>query len=165
MSNGRKRAPKTWARVIEIKAKLARKGATPAEIIATVREKYPEIIRAERDDLIYLGLTTVVNSVCNLKWGSGSSVQRDLFEGYDVPRTVTLRGADNAGNARSIKKNVDAMTKAELGQYLADHEMPPKQSRHIKELTRLFEFIREHGSDTSTVTECWIKARAQVVAL
>ena len=52
MSNRRKRAVKSWARVIELKSKLGRKGVTRPQMIARVQEAYPEVIRAENADLV-----------------------------------------------------------------------------------------------------------------
>ncbi|HTT84693.1 MAG TPA: hypothetical protein VMF67_14535 [Rhizomicrobium sp.] len=165
MSNRKKRAPKTWLRMIEIKSKLGREGATPAEIIAALREKHSQVIHAEREDLMYLGLTTMLNSICNLKWGAGSSVQADLFEGFDVPLTLTLCKHDETGASRNIKKNLDTLTKGEFRQYIADREAPRKQSRRAKELGRLFDAIRDHGEEDWSVKECWQASRDQSAAL
>lgn len=166
MSNRRSRAPKSRARIIELKAKRARDGVTTAELIQAMRDKYPEILRIEKDDLIHLGLTTIVTSVCNLNWGGGSSVQADLFNGYDVPQTVSLRGYGANGEERNIKKNIDCLTKDEFQQYVADRTKPtPKKSKRDRELARLFDFIRPHGKGDWTVRDCWNIAQAQAATL
>jgi hypothetical protein len=157
MAERRKRAPKSRARVIEINAKFANKGATAPQIIAEVRAKYPEIIRVEKDDLIDLGLGSILNSVTNLKGGNGSTVQVPVFPGFDVPHTVTLRAG--------LKKHVDTMTKAELRQYVTDHPKPkPKQSKPRLELARLFEQVKPFGADNWTVAACWKAAKAHRAA-
>ncbi len=158
MTDRRKRAPKTRARVIEINAKLANKGATAQEIIAAVRAKYPEIIRVEKDDLIDLGLGTILNSVTNLRGGSGSTVQLPVFPGFDLPRTVTLRGG--------VKKNFAVMTKEELRQHVADHTMnkaPPKRSSQTAEAARFYREVKNYGEDGWTVADCW-KAKLRTLA-
>ncbi|MGA9796297.1 MAG: hypothetical protein WBQ17_12270 [Rhizomicrobium sp.] len=158
MANGSKRAPKTRARIIEINAKLSSKGATAPQILAAVRAKYPEVIRVEKDDLIDLGLGTILNSVTNLKGGSGSSVQIPLFPGFDLPRTVTLRGG--------LKKSFVTMTKGELRQYVADHtksKAPPKRSSQIAEAARFYDEVKGYGDDGWIVAECW-KAKTRDAA-
>jgi hypothetical protein len=161
MSNRKKRAAKSRARVIEIKAKLGCKGATRSQIIATVQEKYPEIVRVENADLVYLGLMSIVNGVFNLKGGSGSSFHPDLFPGYDVPQTISLREFDATnGGTRNVEKNFDAVTKAELRQYLDDHKVPRRRKTEPQSvIVRFFDFIKDHGDDSWTTTECWNAAR------
>lgn len=163
MAKRRNRAPKSRARMIEIRAKLGRNGATAAEMIAAVQEKYPEIIRAENPDLIHLGLVTIVNAVCNLKGCSGFGLQADLFREYDVPPTLTLR-QHNGGGAQNIKKNFDALTKAELREYIHVHTAP-KQSRRTAEIARFFEFIEDHGTDDWTVRRCLKAALSHSAAM
>lgn len=158
MANGLKRAPKTRARIIEINAKLSNEGATAPQILAEVRAKYPEIIRVEKDDLIDLGLGTILNSVTNLKGGSGSTVQIPLFPGFDLPRTVTLRGG--------LKKNFATMTKGELRQYIADHtepKAPPKRSSQTAEAARFYDAVKDYGDDGWIVADCW-KAKTRAAA-
>lgn len=156
MAKYRGRAPKTRARIIEIKAKLGRRGAEPKEIIDALKQKHSNIIRAERDDLIDLGLSSIVNSVCNLKGGVGNSRQPDLFKGFDLPFTLTVRASNGSGDIRSIKKNFDAMTKAEVAQYIEDHtNTPPKTSKRTSEVQRFFERYAKFGDENSTMMQCW----------
>lgn len=161
MAGRKKRAPKSWARVLEVKAKLGRKGVTRAQIIAAVQEKYPQVVRVESADLIYLGLMSIVNSACNLKGASRLAVQPDLFKGFNLPESIALRIHDAANSdTRSIEKNFDTTTKAELRQHIADSSArPPKQSRRNSELQRFFDFIKDYGADDSTLKECWEAAQ------
>lgn len=158
MANGRKRAPKTRARIIEINAKLADKGATTSQILAEVRAKYVEVVRVEKDDLIDLGMGAILNSITNLKGGNGPTIQIPLFPGFDLPRTVTLRGG--------LKKNFAAMTKGELHQYVVDHtkpKAPPKRSSQTAEAARFYDEVKSYGEDGWTVAECW-KEKIRAIA-
>ena len=158
MASSPKRAPKTRARMIEINAKLARTGATAPQRFAEIRARYPEVIRVEREALIDLGLGTILNSITNLKGGQGSTVQIPLFPGFDLPRTVTLRGG--------LKKNFADMTKCELRLFVADHtkaKAPPKRSRQAAEAARFYDEVKKYGDDDWIVSDCW-KAKARAVA-
>ncbi len=158
MANGPKRAPKTRARMIEINAKLASKGATASQIFAEVHARYPEVIRVEREALIDLGLGTILNSITNLKGGQGSTVKLPVFQGFDLPRTVTLRGG--------LKKNFTAITKSELRQFVVDHtktKAPPKRSTQTAEAARFYDEVKDYGDDDWIVADCW-KAKARAVA-
>jgi len=131
-----------------------------------VFEKYPEIIRAENSDLVYLGVASIVNSACNLNWGSKSSVQADLFKGYKLPARISLRAQNkNGSEAPSVRKNFRDLTKGELRQFLAEHNaMPPRQSRQVSEAQRFFNFISDYGTDDWTVAKCWGAAQAHAAA-
>lgn len=155
MAGRKPRAPRTRAHLLAIQRKLVRKGATKDAMIAAVQEQYPEIIRSEMQDIIYLGLKSIANGNCNLKLGVAAGVQMELFPGYDVPRTITLQIADAAGQMEPVTKALDATTKAEARQYLADHTKPPKQSRKVKDIKRLLDYIGDSGEDDWTLKRCW----------
>jgi hypothetical protein len=158
MAKYRGRAPKSRARLIEINAKLGcGDGAEPSEIIAAVKQKHPHVIRAERDDLIYLGLASILNAVCNLKGVAGNGLQPSLFKGFgDLPLTLTVRNG-----TRNMKKNFDAATKADVAQYLEDHpDKPPKPSKRTTEVRRFFERYGKYGDKNSTMKQCWDAGQA-----
>ena len=155
MAGRKPRAPRARTCLLAIQRKLARKGATKEEMIAALRDQHPEIIRAEREDIEHLGLMTLANSICNLNLGSEAGMQIEMFEGYDVPRTVSLSIPDATGQIRRVTKFVDSMTKAEARQYVADHDKaPPKQSRTVGGIKRILEDIGASGADDWTLKRC-----------
>lgn len=165
MAGRKPRAPRTRTHLLSIQRKLVRKGATKDAMIAALQEQHPEIIRAEMQDIIYLGLKSIANSNCNLKLGAAAGVQIDLFEGYDVPRTVTLQIADANGQIQPVTKALDATTKAEARQYLSEHTKPPTQSRKVKDIRRLLDYIGDSGADDWTLKRCWKAAQDDAAAL
>ncbi len=166
MVHRKAKAPKSRARLIEIKAKLARKGAPDEDIIAAFLEKYPEIIRVEKDDLIKIALKSILNVICNLNV-KPEGAQLDLFHGYSLPLTLTVLDYSGKNGPRKVKKNFDAMTKAEVMEYIADHtNRPPKQSRRTLEVIRFFDKnARNFGDENSTMMQCWKAAQAHTAVL
>lgn len=161
MAGRKSRTPRTRNHLLAIQRKFARKGATKEEMIAELHKEHPEIIRAEMPEIIHLGLMSITNSLCNLKLGAASGLQIELFEGYDVPRTVTLHVADETGHTRTLNKALDALTKAEARQYVADHIKPaPKRSRRIDDIQRLLDYIGDLGADDWTLKRCWSAAQS-----
>lgn len=155
MTGHKARARKTRERIIEISAKLThlKKGTTTPLIIAAVREKHPEVLRVEKDDLIDLGLTTIITSVGNLNWNSKNG-NPDLFGGYHGPKMITLR--------HGVKKDVAILTKGEFRQIVEDiTKPPPKISKGSQELIRVYDFIKDHGEDNWLATKCWTEAKSQ----
>jgi len=166
MAGRKPRAPRARTHLLAIQRKLARKGVTKEEMIATLREQHPEIIRAEKEDIEHLGLMTIANSICNLRLGAASGVQIEMFEGYDVPRTVSLSVADETGQIRRVTKYLDSLTKAEARQYVADHsKLPPKQSRTVGGIRRILDDIGDSGADDWTLKRCLKAAQADAAAL
>ena len=134
-------------------------------MIAALQEEHPEIIRAELPDILHLGLMTIANSLCNLKLGAASGIQIELFEGYDVPRTVSLSVVDATGQIRRVTKFVDSLTKAEARQYVADHtRAPPQQSRTVGGIRRILDDIGDSGADDWTLKRCLKAAQAEAAA-
>lgn len=156
MADRSKSRSKSRARLIELKAKMDRKGATPDEIVTAMLEKYPEIFRAEKDELARYGLKTMLNSICNLNGGSGSSVQPDLFAGYDVPFTVTVRDQSKDGDVRKVKKNLATISKRQLREYIESRTKAaaPKTSSRKLEMLRLYDSIKNEGTDDWSVEAC-----------
>ena len=166
MAGRKPRAPRIRTHMLAIQRKHARKGVTKEEMIAEMREKYPEIIRAEQEDIDHLGLMIIANSICNLNLGAEAGVQIEMFEGYDVPRTVSLSVVDAAGQIRKVTKFVDSLTKAEARQYVADHtKLPPKQSRTVGGIQRILDDIGDSGADGWTLKRCLKAAHADAGAL
>jgi hypothetical protein len=136
--------------------KLAQKqkGTTMREIVASVREKHQEVIRLEKDDLIDLGLSSIVTSVGNLNWQPKTGKQGELFFGYNLLRIVTL--------PNGIKKSLAILTKSEFERYVNDRRIKPlTRSKRTPEWQRAFEFIRPYGAADWTVKACWDAAQAQ----
>jgi hypothetical protein len=150
------KAPKSRARLIEIKGKLGRKGAPDEEIIDTFLEKYPEIARVENGPLIRIALKSILNVICNFN-AKPEDAQLDLFQGYRLPLTVSVPAHNGKNAGRKVKKNFDAMTKAEVREYIARRTDPaPKQSRRTLEVIRFYnENARDYGDDSSTMMQCW----------
>lgn len=155
MAGRKSRAPRVRTHLLAIQRKLARKGATKEEMIAVLREDHPEVIRAEMQDIVHIGLVSIANSLCNLRLGVASGLQIDLFEGYDVPRTVTLQVVDTSGQIRAVIKSLDTLTKAEARQYVADHAKPPRRSRRVEGVRLLLDYIGDNGADDWTLKRCW----------
>ncbi|HWA04596.1 MAG TPA: hypothetical protein VG819_13835 [Rhizomicrobium sp.] len=155
MASRRNRAPKSRARAIEIKAKLAglRKGVTSAELVAAIREKYPEIIRIEKDDFVELGLTSLATSVLNLK-PKKSKLRNDLFEGFSVPASVTLRRYGS--ERRNVTKNLDLLTEMELQQFIDAHSRAPKEP---SEMIRLQDYVRPYWQPGWTLKQAFQAAQ------
>lgn len=166
MAGRKPRAPRTRIHLLAIQRKLARKGVTKEAMIAALREQHPEITRAEQEDIEYLGLMTIANSICNLKLGAASGVQIEMFEGYDVPRTVSLSVADATGQVQRVEKFLDSLTKAEARQYVDDHtQQPPKQSRTVAGIRRILDDIGDSGADDWTLKRCLKAAHADAAAM
>ena len=159
------KAPKSRTRLIEIKGKLARKGAPDEDIIAEFLEKYPEIVRVENDALVRIALKSILNLICNLNVRP-EETQLDLFQGYRLPFTLTVPAHSGKNAGRKVKKNFDTMTKVEVMEYIADHtNRVPKQSRRTLEVVRFFnENARDYGDDNSTMMQCWKAAQAHRAA-
>lgn len=161
MAGRKRRAPRSRTYLLSIRNKHARKGVTKEEMIAVLQKQHPEIIRAEMDDILHLGLMVIANSVCNLKSGSDSSLQIELFEGYEIPRTITLRVPDAQGVIQNVTKAVDSLTKGEARQYVMDHAVPrPKQSKHVRDMKRLLDDIGDHGEADWLLRRCLKVAKA-----
>jgi len=144
-----------------IKGKVAHKGATSEEIIAALRREHSEIIKAETDDILHVGLIQLANQVCRLRSGGATSVQLEMFAEYAVPKMITLRTEDDKGQVRNVHKAVGALTIAEARQHVSAHMKPrPRASEEIKELARLVDDVQQFGTERSTIEQCWAKKRA-----
>jgi|SoiMethySBSTD1v2_1073268.scaffolds.fasta_scaffold641997_3 hypothetical protein len=64
--------------------------ATSAFVVAS--KFFLIAVRAEGDDLIYLGLASILNAICNLKGVAANGLQPSLFKGFgNLPLTLTVR--------------------------------------------------------------------------
>ena len=161
MVHRKAKAPKSRARLIEIKAKLGRKGASDEEIIAAFLEKYPGSPRVENDALTKIALKSILNVICDLNVKPEGTRQLDLFNGYRLPLTLTVVDHNAKRGPRKVKKNFDAMTKAEVTEYLDQHtNRPPKQSNRTLEVKRFFDANASYGDNNSTMMQCWKAAHA-----
>lgn len=164
MVHGKGKAPKSRSRLIEIKGKLARKGAPDEDIIAAFLEKYPEIVRIENDALVRIALKSILNVICNLNV-KPEDAQLDLFQGYRLPFTLTVPAHNGKNAGRKVKKNFDAMTKAEVREYIDHNSRPRKQSKRVQEVIRFFnENAQPYGDESSTMMQCWKAAQAHKAA-
>jgi hypothetical protein len=161
MAGKKKLAPQVCGLLAVIKGKVARKGATSEEIIATLRKDYPEAIKAETPDILHIGLIQLANQACRLRSGGATSLQLEMFEEYAVPKMVTLRTENSKGRVSRVHKAVGALTLAEARQHVSEHTKPrPRVSEEVKELARLIDDVQEFGTELSTIDECWAKKRA-----
>jgi len=159
MAERKRRAPRTRNFLAAIKGKVARKGASSEEIIAALHRDHPEAIRAETDDILHIGLIKLANDICNLKSGPATSTQLEMFAEYGTGPMITLRVTDAKGRVRRVHKAVDALTKPEARQHIAEHTKPrPRQSKEITELARLVDDMDKYGEADWTLGQCWKEA-------
>jgi hypothetical protein len=161
MAERKRKAPRTRNFLAVIKGKIARKGASSDEIVATLRRDHPEAIRAEMDDIVQIGLIKLTNDTCSLKSGSATSLQLEMFNEYDTGRMINLRVEGADGHVRKVYKAVDALTKIEARQHVAENTKParPRQSKEIIELARLVEDMDKYGEADWTLGRCWKASR------
>lgn len=79
-----------------------------------------------------------------------------MFAEYGTGPMVTLRVVDTKGRAKRLHKAVDALTKPEARQHIAEHTKPkPRQSKEIAELARLVDDMDKYGEADWTLGQCW----------
>lgn len=134
------------------------KGATSEQIVAAFCEKYPEVIRAENDQLVHISLIKLVNDICRRKGGATpASVHPDLFGEFHLPGSVTITVTDQDGTRR-VKKAVASLTKEEAEMCVREHtKARRRRSTEIDELARLLDDLANVGTARWTLEKCWRK--------
>jgi hypothetical protein len=152
------RTPRTTTGLAAVISEMVLKGATTDQIVAAFREKYPEIIRAENDQLIQMALVKLVNDICRRRTGATpASVQPDLFGEFHLPGSVTVTVRDKDGTRRE-KKAVASLTKEEAETCVKEHTRAKRRrSAQFDELARLVDHLAEVGTARWTLERCWRK--------
>ena len=141
-----------------------RKGTSDDEVIEAIERQHPEVLRADKEAIYRRGLRTIVNECFNLRKVKKVGVQGELFAEYGVGDIVSVRMQDKNGNSRRVRKALANLTKAELREYISQHEKRPVQvSLHVSEASRISRDIAPIGNDDWTVEEC-LKARAKTAS-
>lgn len=149
----KKRAPEVKNLLAALKAKMAVKGATSEDIVATFKNQQADAIARENADLVDIALMRLVGQVGAAGQRSGSA-QIEMFAEYGVRRTVLFHMSDGT----KVHRQLDLMTLAEGREHLASRTKPrASSSTDVKELARLLDDIEPYKeSEASTIGECWI---------
>lgn len=133
-------------------------GATTEQIVTAFCEKYPEVIRAENDQLVRMSLVKLVNDICRRKSGATpTSAHPDLFGEFHLPGSVTITVTDENGTRRE-KKAVARLTKEEAEMCIREHtKARRRRSTDIDELARLLDDLADVGTARWTLERCWRK--------
>ncbi|MFZ1008884.1 MAG: hypothetical protein WAN65_18740 [Candidatus Sulfotelmatobacter sp.] len=157
MAERKRRAPQVRNHLAAIKSKVARKGASSEEIVAILTRDHPNAIRTETADILHIGLIKLANDICSLRSGPATTAQLEMFAEYGTGRMVNLRVPDSKGRVQRIHKMVDALTKPEARNHIAENTKParPRQSKQIAELVRLVDDMDKYGEADWTLGQCW----------
>jgi hypothetical protein len=136
-------------------------GLTTDNIIDTLHKHHAEAITSDSDDLIRIALVRLVNQVGDLRSGSTTDLQIELFEEYKVNKRLVIIVETPTG-PKKVWKNREDMTIGEVTRYVEAHERPRlKLSGNARELSRMLDDVKAFStSDDDKIAEVLAAAHA-----
>jgi hypothetical protein len=142
-------------------AQIIGDGLTTGQIITLLRKNHGNAIDKERDDLIDIGLSKLVNQVGALQSGPVTEIQTELFEEYNFGKKLNVVVNSQTGPVKVWRDSTE-LSIEEAKRYIADHQKPTIRELpgRAKELQR---FLKDYNassvSPSTKLIDLWRAAR------
>jgi hypothetical protein len=142
-------------------AKLTGIGLTTEQIVARLKKDNPKAIEDDKDDLIDIALTKLVNQVGLLQSGSVTEAQLEMFHEYSFQKRLHVVVETPTGPIKIWKSSATVSTE-EAARYISDRLRPSvrRLSSRAKELQRFLDECNASSALPGTkLLELWLAAK------